>query len=571
MRVPYLMRKATLLGCLSIASLVLAACNSSNDDDTPPIDDQPGELSAAQRATLPDDCLLALDAMKIAYCFSPQDRNLMAVPVDGSTYWRYPLPGNNVDNHVEAVVIAGDTLVLAADTGSTTGDSSYEISRFDEDGAFIETLPILEPFQRLRGDFSANSPAWDLDEEGLLVVADSEALYVGSSVHALIEGGARTTLTDWRLVGSSITRVDAVSGKRTAWRVLPDVRIERLALANDDRIAVTVGGVQELYRRAELSEDALDPGTPPLDPSRVPVVLPYVFKQLQAERLSEFRDDVEELFAIAVPEPVALDEPVCVYENPEVPSLCSGESQQGPFSWNCPLSGSVTLNQQATVSFISGTGRSTSEAYQYNFVDCELDVAAHESLADGRYRFTGTFETSLANQSIRQGSRELHRFAFIDAELAYPDGAISAAGEQRDSVTSTSFALIEKDVELTVFASTRPADAFAIENLSFHDESENLSKQRVSLDGSLSLSSTATSNQSISLRIDPPLANLYWDTDPVTLSGVVRLETESGDGLTITALENPAFPGEEQLQFQYDGDVEPAITRPFECLMIPCY
>ena len=571
MRVPCLKRKSTLFGCLSIASLALAACNSSNDDDTPPVDDQPVELSAAQRATLPDDCLLALDALDTAYCFSPMDRNLMAVPVDGSTYWRDPLPGNNVDNHVEGVVIASETLVLVADTGPTTGDSSYEISRFDMDGAFVETLPILEPFQRLRGDFSANPPAWDLDEEGLLVVADSEALYVGSSVHALIEGGARTTLTDWRLVGSSITRIDAVNGKRTAWRVLPDLRIERLALANDDRIAVTVDGMQEFYRRADLSEDALDPGTPPLDPSRVPVLLPYVFKQLQAERLSEFRDDVEELFAIAVPEPVALDEPVCVYENPEVPNFCTGELQQGPFSWNCPLSGSVTLNYQATVSFVSGTGPSNSATNRYDFVDCELDVAAHESLADGRYRFTGTFETSLANQSIRQGSQELRRFEFIDAELVYPDGVVSAAGEQRDSVTSTSFALIEKDVELTVFASTRPADAFAIENLSFHDESENPSKQRVSLDGSLSLSSTATSNQSISLRIDPPLANLYWDTDPVTLSGVVRLETEAGDGLTITALENLAFPGEEQLQFEYDGDSEPAISWPYECLMIPCY
>ncbi len=382
MRVPYLMQRTTLrrakvIGCLSIACLLLVACQSSNDDDTPPLDDQPVELSAAQRATLPDDCLFTLDAMKVAYCFSPQDRNLMAVLLDGSTYWRNPLPG----------------------------------------------------------------------------------------------------------------------------------------------------------------------------------------------------DDVEALFAVAVPEPVELVEPDCVYEYPETPNQCSGELQQGPFSWDCPVSGSVTLNQQATVSFVGGIGRSTSIAYQYGFHDCELDVAANDSLADGRYRFTGFFETNLANLSIPQGSQNLGFYAFVEAELTYPDGLVRATGEGRDSGRGTSFGLIEKDVVLTDFESTRPSDTFAIKDLSFHDESENHSepKQKVTLGGNLSLSSPATSNQIISLRIDPPLSNLYWGTDTATLSGVVRLETESGDGLTITALENPAFPDDEQLQFQYDGDSEPAITRPFECLMIPCF
>lgn len=573
MQVPFLMRRTLLLGCLSTAGLLLAACDSSKDDNMAPVNDQPVELSAAQRSTLPDDCLFAIDATSLAYCFSPQERNLMAVYADGSTYWRYPLPGNNVDNHVEAVVIAGDMLVLVADIGPTVGDSNYEISRFDKDGAFIDTLPILEPFQRLRGDFAANPPAWDLDEEGLRIIADREALYVASSVHALIEGGARTTPTDWQLVGSSITRVDAASGKRTAWRVLPESSIEYLALSTDDRIVVSTGGAQAHYRRDDLSDETLDPATMSLDPLHVPVVLPYVFKHLQAERLSKLRDDVKALFAIVIPEPVELTEPVCVYENPDVPSRCSGELLQGPFSWNCPLSGSITLNQQATLSFISGTGRSTSEAHQYNVNNCELDVSAHESLNDGRYRFTGTFETSLVNQAIRQGQRELRRFAFIDTQLVYPDGAINVAGEQRNTSTGTSFGLSEKDVELTTFTSTRAADVFVIENLILHEAFEYHSepKQKVSLFGSMTLRSPVTSNQAISARIDPPLANLYWGTDPVTLSGVLRLETGSGDGLTITALENLVFPDEEQLQFQYDNDMESTSGLPFECLMIPCY
>jgi len=103
-----------LIGPVAIC-LTLTACSSSDDDDQPLVDPVNTSLTDAQMTVLPDDCLTALDQLHTAYCFSPRDRNLMAIFPDGSTHWRYPLPGDNSSNHLEGIEVVDDTLILIAD------------------------------------------------------------------------------------------------------------------------------------------------------------------------------------------------------------------------------------------------------------------------------------------------------------------------------------------------------------------------------------------------------------------------------------------------------------------------
>ena len=66
------------------ASAYLYACSSSHDDRSPADDPVVDRLNEDQRATLPDDCLIALDELDTSYCFSPVTRELIAVLPDGA-------------------------------------------------------------------------------------------------------------------------------------------------------------------------------------------------------------------------------------------------------------------------------------------------------------------------------------------------------------------------------------------------------------------------------------------------------------------------------------------------------
>ena len=83
---------------------------------------------------------------------------------------------------------------------------------------------------------SNSSPAWALDGEDLLIVADDDALYVGAVDYQLMAGGDSATRTDWVRTGASITRVDPVNGARLAYRRSPNARIEQMALAGADQL-----------------------------------------------------------------------------------------------------------------------------------------------------------------------------------------------------------------------------------------------------------------------------------------------------------------------------------------------
>ena len=222
---------ALLAAC---ASIFLYACSSSNDDRPPADDPLVDRLTEDQRTTLPDDCLIALDELDTAYCFSVATREFMAVLPEGVTQWRFVLPGSDAQYHLEGVEFVAGQLIIVADTTTAVGPSSHEISRFERGGEFIDTQPILEPFRRLRGDASKYSPAWDLDGEDLLIVADDDALYVGAVDYQLMAGGDSATRTDWVRTGASITRVDPANGARLAYRRFPNALIEHIALADAD-------------------------------------------------------------------------------------------------------------------------------------------------------------------------------------------------------------------------------------------------------------------------------------------------------------------------------------------------
>ena len=118
-----------------------------------------------------------------------------------------------------------------------------------------------------------------------------------------------------------------------------------------------------------------------------------------------------------------------------------------------------------------------------------------------------------------------------------------------------------------------------VTNLVFHSEMENPQvenpwqlAERVSIFGSVQISSDTTSDNIVQMSIDPPLNNLYYETDPVTLSGSIQIDADDGSSFSIQAMENPDFPGDEQLQYNLIESGEMiSVTKPFESLLIPIF
>jgi len=183
-------------------------------------------MSTAAQAVTPSDCLLGTAGQTGPfYCFSPFDRRLMRIVNDGGITWQFPLPGDNASNHIEAIdFINGGTVVTTADATPSPDDSAYDISQFNQTGAYIGTVHIIPDIENPNGvDFAGVN----LDGLDLIVTpgavyqntgSDSSTqpflndLYVYGEYYSEIAGADASRLDGWLNEGAFRARLDSRTG-----------------------------------------------------------------------------------------------------------------------------------------------------------------------------------------------------------------------------------------------------------------------------------------------------------------------------------------------------------------------
>lgn len=193
------------------------------------------DMSDAAKAVTPSDCLLATAQREGPYyCFSPQDRRLMRIENQGNILWQFPLPGENITNHIEAILfINGDEIATVADATPSPDDSAFDISIFKQSGAYQGTYHIIPDIENPDGiDFagvnldgrnlivrrgptrealesSANAPVWVND------------LYVYAEHYSELTATDSTVLSGWRKEGAFRARLDSRTGDTLNTRLFP--------------------------------------------------------------------------------------------------------------------------------------------------------------------------------------------------------------------------------------------------------------------------------------------------------------------------------------------------------------
>ncbi len=204
-------------------------------------------------------------------------------------------------------------------------------------------------------------------------------------------------------------------------------------------------------------------------------------------------------------------------------------------------------------------------------------VPSQTGLIEGEYELTGTLVIKDRDGDIRQGHRRTISADFTDLVLTDPGGSSTwTTSSLTDTVTGTSFGLVEKDVSIDIYKrqSLDVRQEVTVTGLVFHSEVENSSEpaRRVSVFGNMLIISDTTTDKNMQMSIDPPLSNLYYETDPVTLAGSIQIDADDGSSVSIQAMENPDFPGDEQLQYNLIESGEMfSVTKPFESLLIPFF
>ena len=64
----------------------------------------------------------------------------MRIEQDGRIAWQFPLPGENASNHMESIsFVNGHQVAIIADATPSPDDSAFDLSLFEQTGAYIGT------------------------------------------------------------------------------------------------------------------------------------------------------------------------------------------------------------------------------------------------------------------------------------------------------------------------------------------------------------------------------------------------------------------------------------------------
>jgi len=178
-------------------------------------------MTLEQQQRWPSDCLFAGNQISRiefgtvpGYCFSPFRRELI-----NPARFRFSLPGDNETNHVEAIEwVNASALVLVTDVTTEFAQSKFEVSYFQQSGAFRDTFPILESIvSPVNG---RPTRAINLDGKDVREIRDGSTrsnpangnIYVIGEYYERNGTGRDTELSGWTNMGSFASKISTTNG-----------------------------------------------------------------------------------------------------------------------------------------------------------------------------------------------------------------------------------------------------------------------------------------------------------------------------------------------------------------------
>ena len=210
---------------------------------------------------LPADCLVA-SGTGLRFCFTPGTRELLAVRGDGTTWWRFAVPGEPSTNDVRHLAWTRGTLVLVANVRNASGERAWEMSTFAPRGAFRNTFALDAPAGR---SIDADDPGALVargGRHGLLVAAPlrDDPPGAGGGTDAAASDTASGTSG---AAGADVAalRYDVSTGRVAAFRPLPAPAGLPLAFTRGSGEGRDTFGVEAGGALFTLEERLLDDGT----------------------------------------------------------------------------------------------------------------------------------------------------------------------------------------------------------------------------------------------------------------------------------------------------------------------
>ena len=253
------------------------------DNDNPSVDNEFDNVpplvdgNTTQAATLPvlspppllpTRCIGAVNESGVVFCVNPDTREFSKTNPDTGLVWSFILPGENDSNEIESVLTVGDQVLLIADRFPTrlllTSEqraNQYEVSVFEQSGAFLRTLPL-----------SIDLVLDGSSEERQITVRGRDPFNgIKARVSAIVGNGSNSQLlfgwhgfrdplatSQWDTAG--LSRFDLVTGERIADRLYPQQQLNDLSIDPQqfDKVRVTTSATVEWLATETLEQ--LDDG-----------------------------------------------------------------------------------------------------------------------------------------------------------------------------------------------------------------------------------------------------------------------------------------------------------------------
>lgn len=391
-------------------------------------------ISNAQRARLPADCLLDVDSESTAYCFSSTERRFMAVTNAGEVRYDYPLPGSNETNDVQALVVSRDSgrVCIVADITQTFGNSTFEISCFTTDGAFIETWPALRGLPRYGDPIKRPQPfAINLDGEPLRARSrGDDEIAIQGTLYSHNTNGSAGERSSWTRSGDFVAAFTISTGELLAWQDYGQQTVT--ALGRDEFFeTITVDGESAPLVSLGYLPNSSSMNLGELNPPVVSAIVPHTIRHLHGSNLEFYANEIDRFAALLVPEltyPVISD---CVLGRD---IECDSRVEATPIQVECEAGGSLTVTPFSFVDIPGGSGRTTSTGEVWDFDACSQPLDEFYNLA----RVNGRLESERSSFTSVQFDATSHHRRFNNLRYSSNHSQVTmqvSEGELRNSET----------------------------------------------------------------------------------------------------------------------------------------